>query len=63
MRVLDRTAQSIRDECGDSGRVQKSTVPFWIPFHEKDIMPLGRPGAIQLKRSRAHRAVDIIKRK
>ena len=61
--VFDRTERSICDECGDSGPVQKSTVPFWIPSDEKDMVPLVRPSATQLKWSEAHRAVSIFKGK
>lgn len=49
MRVFVGSVRGICDECGDSGCVQKSTVPFWIPSDEKDIVPFVRPSAIQLK--------------
>ena len=61
--VFDRTGRSICDECSNSGPIQKSTVPFWIPSDEKDMVPLVRPSATQVKWSGAHRAVGIFKGK
>ena len=60
---MDRTVRGICDECGDSGPVQKSSVPFWIPSDEKDMVALVRPSATQLKWSGAHRAVGVFKGK
>lgn len=39
--------RDICNQCSDSGRAQKSTVAFWIPYYEKDTVPLVRPSAIE----------------